>query len=442
MRGRDVNGTTRIVSTLAILAAGASFPLYAACGSNAARSAFDDGGAPASDATPPLTDTGSLCLQADCDNDGYASPLDCNDNDALVNPDAFDFKGDGIDNDCDGTADDPVESCETIPAQLPGSPTDFARAADLCAQKTKRSDGTVFDPLVKAAWGSVKGYGPGQRIWESVTKDSQVGIVSSFGSNATRQGQTMIGLANGPWGAKRPRESDALDDPNFKLNDACSAIPLSTLDCASLSNGAPAGGVSVQDWGELSLWIKVPSNAQAVLFDFAFFSSEFNQFWNASLNDAFFALVSSSTFHGDNVAKDGNGLAITVNSGFFQICPAAPGPAGLSQDKAVALQECVGTSGDAAKGIVGSVAGTGYDGAGSPPGDGTAMSQDGTKKYIYGGGSGWLSAAFPVTPGEELQLRLIILDTFDGLKDSAILLDSMRWSLATAPAGVQRPTIK
>ena len=30
-----------------------------------------------------------------------------------------------------------------------------------------------------------------------------------------------------------------------------------------------------------------------------------------------------------NVAKDAKGLAITVNSGFFQLCPKAPGPAGM-----------------------------------------------------------------------------------------------------------------
>jgi hypothetical protein len=252
----------------------------------------------------------------------------------------------------------------------------------------------------------------------------------------------MIGLSNGPWGTKRPRESDTLDDPTFHLNDACGDIPLTGLDCASLSNGAPAGGVSVQDWAELSLWIKVPSNAQAMGFDFSFFSSEFNQFWNASLNDAFFVLVQSGTFHGDNVAKDGNGLAITVNSGFFQLCPKAPGPAGLSQEKVVALQQCVGIDGDPAHGVAGTLTGTWYDGAGSPPGDGTATSTDGTKKYVYGGGSGWLTAAFPVVPNEEIQVRFVILDTFDGLKDSAVILDAIRWSPATATTGVQRPPVK
>ena len=44
---------------------------------------------------------------------------------------------------------------------------------------------------------------------------------------------------------------------------------------------------------------------------------------------AFFVLVTSKNFQGTNVAKDQNGLAVTVNSGFFQLCPVAPGPSGL-----------------------------------------------------------------------------------------------------------------
>ena len=59
--------------------------------------------------------------------------------------------------------------------------------------------------------------------------------------------------------------------------------------------------------------------------------------------------------------------------------------------------------------------------------------------YVYGGGSGWLTAKFPVTPGEQIQMRVIIADTFDGLKDSAVLLDDMRWE-AASESGTGRPT--
>ncbi len=418
------------ISALAALAAIASLAVAApACSSSKSAGGFDDAGLQA------------LCSTPDCDHDGYESPADCDDGDPQVNPEAYDFKGDGVDNDCSGKADDPVESCETIPTKAPGSPADFARAADLCAQRSTTTAGAVFDPLVSAAWGQVKGLGPGQRIWVSQTKpEQQTNIVSAFGGNAPRRGRTMAGLANGPWGALDPRSSAALDDPQFRLNDACADIPLAGPDCTALTNGAPAGSLSVQDWAELTLQVKVPSNAHALSFDFAFFSAEFNQFWSSALNDAFFVLVTSKVLAGVNVAKDDRGLAITVNSGFFQLCPASPGPAGLSQDKAAALQQCVGLAGDATVNVTGTLRGTGYDGA-SAGTDDTVRAVNGNL-YVYGGGSGWLTGRFPVAPRETITMRILVLDTFDGLKDSAVLVDKLNWEPVSGSGVVRPPPIR
>src|ERR1700722_1607489 len=154
---------SRLVSTLGAAA------VLAACSSSKSGgfTPADAGG----DAQNPLA-----CGPPDCDGDGYTVPKDCNDNDAMVNPEAFDFVGDGIDNDCDGIVDDPVLTCETIPSSPPGSPADFARAAALCAQHAKTNAGTVFDPLVNAAWGQVQGLGPGETLWTSKTKPVQVAI--------------------------------------------------------------------------------------------------------------------------------------------------------------------------------------------------------------------------------------------------------------------------
>ncbi|MGH7296159.1 MAG: choice-of-anchor L domain-containing protein, partial [Polyangiaceae bacterium] len=272
--------------------------------------------------------------------------------------------------------------------------------------------------------------------WTSTTRPSQVAIASSFGQNQPRQGKTMAGLANGLWATGDPRSDPALDPAGFHINDACAAIPLYGQDCASLTNGTPSGAVSVQDWAELALTVKVPSNVQSVVFDFAFFSSEFNQWWGSAANDSFFVLVTSQGLSGQNVAKDSNGLAITINSGFFQLCPAAPGPAGLSADNSAALEACVGVGGDAAQSIFGTLAGTGYDGAILGPDD-TASAVNGSE-YVYGGGSGWLTTRFPVAPGETIQMRFIVADTFDGLKDSAVLFDALRWE-PTSQTGVTRP---
>jgi len=349
----------------------------------------------------------------DCDDDGWDKNVDCNDMNADINPGGYDFPGDNIDNDCDGIPDNAVMNCETNGT----APIDFARAVDLCPQH-------AGDPVMRAEWGQVKGYGPGQRIWISDTKTEQVSILGGFGKNSVRFGKTMIGLASGPWGSMDPRNTMPLDDPMFHLNDACADIPLQPDDCAALSNGAPAGGVSVQDWAELRLYLNVPSNAHALAFDFAFFSTEFNQFWNASLNDAFFVLV-----NGKNAAIDANAKAVTVNSGFFQLCPVYPGPPMLSPEKLPALKPCVGTDGDMT--VLGSLSGTGYDGA-------PVMGSNGNY-YLYGGGSGWLTSRITVEPKKQIVVRIIVNDTFDGYKDSAAIVDHLRWEPMQASSGVARP---
>jgi hypothetical protein len=173
-----------------------------------------------------------------------------------------------------------------------------------------------------------------------------------------------------------------------------------------------------------------------VVFDFSFLSSEFNQWWQSAANDSFFVLVTSNELQGQNVAKDGTGLAVTINSSFFQLCPAPPGPAGLSSDKSAALVTCVGVDGDPSQQILGTITGTGYDGAAVSSND-TEAAVDGSL-YIYGGGSGWLTTKFAVTPRETIEMRVIVADTFDGLKDSAVLFDAMRWE-QTSESSVGRP---
>jgi hypothetical protein len=42
----------------------------------------------------------------DCDDDGFAPPDDCDDQDELVNPDADELCSNDIDDDCDGVTDD------------------------------------------------------------------------------------------------------------------------------------------------------------------------------------------------------------------------------------------------------------------------------------------------------------------------------------------------
>ena len=66
----------------------------------------------------------------------------------------------------------------------------------------------------------------------------------------------------------------------------------------------------------------------------------------------------------------------------------------------------------------------------------------GNKKYIYGGGSGWLTTKFGVEPGETMTLRFMVMDTGDGALDSAAIIDHITWEKAppkTATGETDRP---
>jgi len=70
--------------------------------------ADDDATATDDDTTAADDDTGGDddTALADADGDGWIASVDCDDTDPDVHPDAFDWCGDWIDNDCSGTADD------------------------------------------------------------------------------------------------------------------------------------------------------------------------------------------------------------------------------------------------------------------------------------------------------------------------------------------------
>jgi len=422
----------------------------------------EDGGLNAETLPPNDAPPTGMCVFADdCDGDGYKKPADCNDNDPTVNPNGYDFPDDMIDNDCNGTVDDPVASCAPSDLNATDAPS-FARALDLCPQKATSSTGKPYDPVVSASWGTVAGkgtkitfgfFGPVPSSAGTLTlnhDNSTAKMFASFGSNAARAGGSLAVLSTGSIGTKDPRgpamnTSDRWftksGSDRAYIDDGCPALGLDSADCAALTGGTSGTKIGVTDLTMLTLKIKVPSNAKAMSFDFGFFSTEFNEYWKTTFNDAFFAVVKGKLISNKNVAKDTAGKGITVNSGFFQLCPVSPGPKGIN--KTEALVNCVGNAGDATKGIFGTLAGTNFDGAGVGSTDNTVTSfEAGNKKFVYGGGSGWLTAKFGVEPNEEFEIKLYVVDAGDGILDSAVMLDNVKWEKAppkTITGEVERP---
>ncbi|MGB0591399.1 MAG: MopE-related protein [Myxococcota bacterium] len=75
---------------------------------------------------------------ADFDDDGFCVPEDCNDSEEGINPDAEEFCGDGIDNDCDSLTD---EDCDDVPTVIDETTCEGAAAA-------LTSAGCLFAPIV------------------------------------------------------------------------------------------------------------------------------------------------------------------------------------------------------------------------------------------------------------------------------------------------------
>ncbi len=74
------------------------------------------------DATP--TDDDDDSGNADGDGDGWIADLDCDDNDPDVHPGAFDWCGDGVDQDCSGEFDD--ATLQVLPPVLADEPFTYA----------------------------------------------------------------------------------------------------------------------------------------------------------------------------------------------------------------------------------------------------------------------------------------------------------------------------
>src|SRR5690606_23387800 len=110
------------------------------------------------------------------------------------------------------------------------------------------------------------------------------------------------------------------------------------------------------------------------------------------------AHLESAAFKG-NVSFDDAGNRVSINIGFFDVCPTGDGPG------------CSGTD---------ELTGTGFE--------------------TSGGGTGWLTTTAPVVPGEKIRLTFMIWDEGDHAYDSLVLLDNFRWGLEEldAPETVSR----
>jgi hypothetical protein len=200
----------------------------------------------------------------------------------------------------------------------------------------------------------------------------------------------------------------------------------------------------VNDYTELVVTLKAPSNANSFSFDFQFFSAEYPDFVCTPYNDEFLVLQESNgEFQSaTNISFDSGKNPITVNNGLFTVCQNGTMAYDMNCKQPVSM-----------------IAGTGYEdpvSMGLQPPATSACPNDNTgpcgmlmsggdqnmnPTFPMGGSTGWLTTSSPVTSGEDVTLHFIIFDEGDHILDSSVVIDNFRWGAMGLPSPTTGPIL-
>ncbi len=385
-------------------------------------------------------------LWGTCDGDCCDTIGPCGGIPSLINPGAFEFAANGVDDDCDGTTDNPLSLCDSGLSSSSSTALHYAYAMDLC-QTTLEFPASLAD----RTWGVVSSellYPSGSGTPNSNARSIRTG----FGNNVSPQGgNSLVVLSTGHAADTGDSSPPYAAFQGGVVHGTSSAAPSDWLAAngGAFPNytGCPDpmnGSYSAYDPIMLRLRVRVPTNAQSFSFNMYFYSSEYPEYVCSQWNDFFVALL-DSTWSGSPANPSDKNLAFYdpppsggttypigvnlayANTGLFKQC--LNGPTGCNSGTvAGTCSTCVSTT---------ELSGTGFDTVNPPaafPGDvGWCGSSN-----LLGGGTSWLSTAGNVDPGEIITMRFAIWDVGDGYYDSVVLLDNFEWDVdASTPGTVE-----
>lgn len=344
----------------------------------------------------------------DYDGDGYPLKNDCNECNKSVNKGAQDVPGNGIDEDCSGTADDEPASCDGASEITDGF--EAAAAMGLCKKSDGMSWGIVDAKLVK----------PDGKALPAASR-AGVGEVKSLGVNKPREGKGIFVLSTGKAGVLG-NGGISLAPPS---TGTPKGYPKESPSCSDVPDSPPSA--KAFDGAALQVKIRVPSNAKSFSYEHFFLTQEFPQYVCSKYNDFFVTMMTPipAGLPDGNIAFDSKNNPIGVNSGLFRVCK--PGTWGIGDNGGL------GGGGTTAQREFACEEGPDLL-------KGTGVEKDKPNGDPGGGGTGWLTTSAPVTPGSEITLLFAVWDSADGALDSTVMLDNFKFSIEdsgttqTAPA--------
>ena len=375
---------------------------------------------------------GAADEDVDSDMDGYTTCAgDCCDSTectkpGLANPGAFDAAGNNFDDDCNGVADDTILLCDQGLNSNSTSGMDFAKAIDICqtATDTDKKWG-VIDAKVTLADGTgvpdKEGYAIRPRFGTGVLPQGGVNLAIISSGGAAAKGDTSPGYHDFVSYSHTGTNTSAYPQDFYMANG--NQIP-NAPGCSAPS------GTTANDPVMLTFRVRVPSNARSFKLYTNFYSAEFPEWTCSSFND-FFVVLLDSTYMGDPANPMDKNLAFYQAPGSMTKVPVG---VNLGHGNTGLFTQCVnGNTG--CSGVPGTIstctgtnllAGTGFD----DPNSGSCDSNS-----LEGGATGWLETRGNVTPGEIITLRIAIWDTSDHSWDSLAVVDGFQWSTEVAQPG-------
>ena len=312
---------------------------------------------------------------SDDDGDGFSEvDGDCDDGNPRVNPAAWDAPPDGVDDDCNGIADDAVVDCDCE------GDASLVAGLDLCDPRFLVSATEVsYAGLAGAGRGMIGWYGSGDN-----------GLAPRAGCGyAVLDTGAIEPLGGGTCAVRQP-------GTDFYNTSGMLSCPGNEPD----PDPAGPSGTSICDTQQLVLELVAPSNATGFSLALVFISSEYPEWVGTEFLDTYYTLFAAGASPAINVTTDPEGNAINVSSTLVEDPPAT------------------------------SLAGTGYHEM--------VIDSTSGATVPCGSSTGWLRTSWHVDPGQPFTLTLSIHDEGDGIYDSLVILDAFRWEVGPFEAGTAR----